>query len=502
MKFRSAHWSLRIVAIYAVLLGLSWLCQYFLVPGKDSDGEYQFLSTNSGNIAYLDLNPAADSTPPVLILQNTVEGAESVLPLAQSIAAERRVLIPEMPGLGASAARGADVSTEGQARAALGFLDALDIEQADFIGHRLGAAVAAEVSKSHPSHVRSLVYHSGIGVQEYYLMGDYFLNHGLHATRLAALWSLRHLVPHFGLISREFTDPGHARKYLDSDLRPVREQLLAWQKPALIIHDPEDAVTSAAAAREHARLLPQSELVEVPENESPQIILSFLRTVDDGIAVTRVTSDPDRMAIAGEPFEDHREATATGVSLWIYLVLLAISTHISEDLACIAAGLLVADEILPLHWAILACFAGIYFGDIPVYLAGRWLGRAPLRKRPLRWVLNEERVDETAKFFDRYGASIIIITRFIPGTRLPTYFTAGVLGIPVSTFLLNFFIACAIWVPLMIWLASLLGTAMLDWFEAFRGYAIPVLFGIIAAVWIGLRLGGKAVKKKVHARHQ
>jgi len=56
------------------------------------------------------------------------------------------------------------------------------------------------------------------------------------------------------------------------------------------------------------------------------------------------------------------------------LIAIALATLVSEDLACITAGLLAAKSIISIPAAVTASALGIYFGDILLYLTGdsRW----------------------------------------------------------------------------------------------------------------------------------
>ena len=54
------------------------------------------------------------------------------------------------------------------------------------------------------------------------------------------------------------------------------------------------------------------------------------------------------------------------------LMLLAAGTLVSEDLACVAAGALVAKGDLSLASAAFACAVGIFAGDIGLYAAGHF----------------------------------------------------------------------------------------------------------------------------------
>ena len=169
------------------------------------------------------------------------------------------------------------------------------------------------------------------------------------------------------------------------------------------------------------------------------------------------------------------------------LPALALATLVSEDLACIAAGLLVARGTLEFAPAATACFAGIFAGDLLLVLLGRGLGRTVLTRWPLRGRVSAEALARSERWFARRGASLILASRFMPGTRLPTYVAAGVLRMPVMKFIGWFALACALWTPLLVLAAMLAGEAALGWFETWQGLVPAVLLAGLAA-WLLMRL--------------
>ena len=166
------------------------------------------------------------------------------------------------------------------------------------------------------------------------------------------------------------------------------------------------------------------------------------------------------------------------------VVLLVLATLVSEDLTCIGAGLLVAKGVIGFAPATLACLTGIFLGDILLYLAGRILGRKGAQKAPLRWFISETDLTRSAQWFERRGMLLILLTRFFPGARLPTYFTAGVLGVGLWRFSFFFLLAAAAWTPLLVGLSAWLGGQMLAWFEVYRKYALLGLIGIILFLYL------------------
>jgi membrane protein DedA with SNARE-associated domain len=161
---------------------------------------------------------------------------------------------------------------------------------------------------------------------------------------------------------------------------------------------------------------------------------------------------------------------------------LALSTLASEDLACVTAGVLTAEGRLGFWTAALACFLGIYVGDLMLFFAGRWLGRRVVRRAPIRWFVKEADVERCSRWLERRGAVVILISRFVPGTRLPTYFAAGLLETNAWWFSLYFLAATALWAP------ALVGTSMLLGGEVLRsaltlgsGSALEIIAAVVVA---------------------
>lgn len=171
----------------------------------------------------------------------------------------------------------------------------------------------------------------------------------------------------------------------------------------------------------------------------------------------------------------------------LLLATLAAGTLVSEDLACISAGLLVAGGTLGFPAAAAACFAGIFTGDLLLVLLGRTVGRRSLHAAPLRWWVSAEAVQRAERWFARRGPGLILASRFMPGTRLPTYVAAGVLRAPLRRFLGWFALSCALWTPLLVGAALLTGAGARRLFDTWS-QAVPALVGAGFAAWLASRL--------------
>ncbi|GIW42336.1 MAG: hypothetical protein KatS3mg076_2913 [Candidatus Binatia bacterium] len=98
----------------------------------------------------------AGSGEATVLLHDFAEDS-SLWPLS-SLPAGRRYLAPDLPGHGASEKPRVEYAPELYLGALRELLDALEIAQADFVGHGLGAALALGLARREPGRVRSLAF--------------------------------------------------------------------------------------------------------------------------------------------------------------------------------------------------------------------------------------------------------------------------------------------------------------------------------------------------------
>jgi membrane protein DedA with SNARE-associated domain len=265
----------------------------------------------------------------------------------------------------------------------------------------------------------------------------------------------------------------------------------------LILHGRKDALVPLAAALEHHRLVPQSELKLYDGGHlmlfsHPQVLAGdigeFINRVEQNRAASRAQADPMRLAQAAKPLHEVHVPPVSGLALILLMCLIALATLVSEDLTCIGAGLMAARGTIGLVPAVIASFAGILIGDILLYLAGKYLGRPALNYPPLKWMIKHADVTRMSRWFSAKGPTIIISSRFLPGSRLPTYFSAGVLGTGFWFFTFYFTIAAALWTPLLVGLSALIGIRMFDYYDLFRQYGVLILLATVLMLWMVIKL--------------
>src|SRR5205809_6880287 len=105
-------------------------------------------------------------------------------------------------------------------------------------------------------------------------------------------------------------------------------------------------------------------------------------------------------------------------------------SFISEDAATISSALSIFGG--PISWPVgfAACFTGIWLGDLGLYSLARYAGKNVLHSRWLARLADPAAITGCEKTFAQNSTFSLIATRFIPGTRLPTYVAAGLFALP------------------------------------------------------------------------
>lgn len=413
--------------------------------------------------------------------------------------ADLRVLTVDLPGFGRSAPAVPDYSFRAHAAYVRELLDALEIERVHVVGFSMGGGVAIELERQEPGRVASIVLLAGLGVQEFELLGDHSVNHALHGAQLAAIWVLEHLIPHFGWWSDSPLSLAYARNFYDSDQRPLRDVLEQYDKPMLVMHGVDDFLVPLDAAREHLRIVPQAEatifedgshfLVWSHAREVAQVLLDWTHRVDTGMAAEREDATAERVAASRLPLEQVRDLGATGMVKWLLLLLIVLGTFVSEDLTCIGTGLLIAQGRLTIVEGFSAAFVGIYFGDLLLYAVGRTLGFAVLGSAPWRWLIDAEDLRRAGRWFQRRGFWAILLTRIVPGTRLPTYLAAGIVRASFWRFAVYFLVAVLLWTPVIVGFAAVIGRGAIEHFEHFRQDSLWLFLVLLVSILVLLRVG-------------
>ncbi|HET9642950.1 MAG TPA: acetoin dehydrogenase dihydrolipoyllysine-residue acetyltransferase subunit [Burkholderiaceae bacterium] len=180
------------------------------VPTRDDEGEasgpdFEWVDVGGIRVRYARRGP--ERGLPVLLLHGFGGDIGNWLFNIDALAQDAPVIALDLPGHGQSDVELPDASLSGLAGFVASFLDQLDVERVQVVGHSMGGAIAARLALDHPRRVTSLalVNSAGLGseIDIDYIEG--FVRAG----------SRRELKP---VVERLFADPALASRQLIDDL--------------------------------------------------------------------------------------------------------------------------------------------------------------------------------------------------------------------------------------------------------------------------------------------
>ncbi len=490
----------KLAFVYLFLLVISWWMMSRRVESLPEGMEWRetTLAGSKRSFRYRKISGSNPSLAPLILVHGSPMASSCFDPLLAKLPRERTILVPDLPGFGASSTGFSDFSFTGHAAALRRLMEAENFRSAHWVAYSQGGGPVLQMAASHPAAFESLALLSSIGVQEYELTGDYFLNHALHGAQWITLEALRWGMPHFGLLDRFLINTRYAKNFFYGDLRPLRGFLESFQQPTLIIHGDVDGLVMPASAREHFRIVPQSSLIWLEGGHMALMsqaskvadeLDQFTKDVESGKALRRDNAKAARIRVAERPFDPASIMALQGTALWLTLLGIGLATLASEDLACLTAGLLVARGLIPLPAGIFASFSGIWLGDMALYAAGRYGGGWCVKRAPLRWVMSGKSLETGRSFLLRKGAVAIFISRFTPGMRLPLYVAAGIVKMPALRLGLWFLLAGLAWTIPVVTLAATFGQRASDWLLQKGTAVFPATVILLVLTWWLLRLG-------------
>lgn len=160
-----------------------------------------------------------------------------------------------------------------------------------------------------------------------------------------------------------------------------------------------------------------------------------------------------------------------------------LGTFILEDAATVLAAMRAEEGGVPVPLALGSLYAGIVLGDLGLY----GLGRLSARVRFVARLVPPQRSRALRDWLRGRVFKVVLVSRFLPGMRLPTYTACGFLGCDLRQFTLAAVVATLAWTSLLFGISLRIGQVLIDHFSAWRwagavGFAITlVLLSRVAA---------------------
>ncbi|GAA2540892.1 VTT domain-containing protein [Winogradskya consettensis] len=138
--------------------------------------------------------------------------------------------------------------------------------------------------------------------------------------------------------------------------------------------------------------------------------------------------------------------TELGALGWLFLVVAfgAIVPIVPTGAAVSgAAALAFHQHPLLIVLTIAAGAAGAYVGDLVMYAMCRTGGESLARR--LRWLRDEEHLAAVKERLSKSQVPVLLVSRLLPGGRVPVLLAAAFLGLPWRTFVVANAPACLLW---------------------------------------------------------
>jgi membrane protein DedA with SNARE-associated domain len=185
---------------------------------------------------------------------------------------------------------------------------------------------------------------------------------------------------------------------------------------------------------------------------------------------------------------------ATYVFAFVWLAFESCGVPLPNELVLLLLGSLIEQRHQPAELALLALVAtaGSLLGATAAYFIGKRGGRTAVLRlgRVLR--LNEARLNSVERWFSDSGAFAIGVARITPFVRTVSSFPAGVLRMPLRTFLLATAAGSLLWCATLVTLGYILGENYMIAVNLISTYTIPAIIVLVALVagyiWLHQRL--------------
>jgi membrane protein DedA with SNARE-associated domain len=184
--------------------------------------------------------------------------------------------------------------------------------------------------------------------------------------------------------------------------------------------------------------------------------------------------------------------------LYVYGIVLAVALIENlfppspSDIMIVAAGSLVGMERLGFPEALASATTGSVLGFIIMYKIGDWFGDHILEQGKIKFIPIES-VHKVERWFVKYGYAIIVINRFLTGTRAVVSFFAGMSELKLLPTTALCFVSALFWNTILILIGVLVGQNFdligyyLDTYSQIVTIGVIAIAGLLVARYLLIR---------------
>lgn len=202
-------------------------------------------------------------------------------------------------------------------------------------------------------------------------------------------------------------------------------------------------------------------------------------------------------------FEDILNNISHFAPVWIYLILFLFSfvenvfPPSPSDLVVVVGGSLVSTGVIHFIPTILFTTVGSVIGFMVLFYFGSTVDKRVVHAGKYKYIPYEA-IEKVESWFKKYGYYVILINRFLPGTRSVISFFAGMSNLDVKRTILLATISALIWNAIIIYLGFVFGNnvEVVDkYLSTYSNIAIGITVVVVIALIIKYFINRR--KKKI-----
>ena len=172
---------------------------------------------------------------------------------------------------------------------------------------------------------------------------------------------------------------------------------------------------------------------------------------------------------------------------WVYVILFFFSVIENifppspSDLVVVIGSTVIAKSSVGFSTVLLVTGIGSALGFIAMFFVGKYFGEKVIRAGRLKFI-SQKSLEKADKWFHKYGYSIIVVNRFLPGTRSVISFFSGVHKLKLGKTFLAAAASAFLWNAFIIYLGMQVGQNVKLIDHYLKNYSH--IFGIITIVVI------------------
>lgn len=194
---------------------------------------------------------------------------------------------------------------------------------------------------------------------------------------------------------------------------------------------------------------------------------------------------------------------------WVYLAVVGIAyienifPPFPSDVIVVAAGSLVGIGSIDFTTALILATVGSTLGFVTMYKVGNWFGDKILETGKIKFIPVES-VKKVELWFQKYGYGLIVINRFLAGTRAVVPFFAGLSELPFAKAVFLSFVSALAWNFILLFAGKTLGENWREigyYLETYSKVVTVVIAVVLIAVLIRWLYRQKAVTNSSSNNH-